>query len=144
GGMVINLSLLNKIEWVNNDIIKGGPGCTISYLYDEILPKGKIIPGGSCGSVGIGGLTLGGGYGLLARKYGLTCDSLQEVSMVDAKGEITNTANDKELLWACKGGGNGNFGVITSLTFKLHKAPATLQSFRFRTHNINAARAKQI
>jgi len=144
GGMVINVSLLNKIEWINNETIKVGPGCTISHLYDEILPKGKIIPGGSCGSVGIGGLTLGGGYGLLARKYGLTCDSLQEVSMVDAKGEIRNTANDKELLWACKGGGNGNFGVITSLTFKLHKAPATLQSFRFRTHNINAVRAKQI
>ena len=144
GGLVINLSLLNKIEWINNDTIKVGPGCTISHLYDEILPKGKIIPGGSCGGVGIGGLVLGGGYGLLARRYGLTCDSLQELSMIDGIGAIRNSANDKELLWACKGGGNGNFGVVTSLKFKLQKAPVTLQSFRFRTHNINTARAKQI
>jgi len=87
---------------------------------------------------------LGGGYGLLARRYGLTCDSLQELSMIDGIGAIRNSANDKELLWACKGGGNGNFGVVTSLKFKLQKAPVTLQSFRFRTHNINTARAKQI
>lgn len=144
GGMVINLSLLNKIEWINKDTIKVGPGCTISHLYDEILPKGKILPGGSCAGVGIGGLVLGGGYGLLARKYGLTCDSLQEVSMVDGTGLIRNSTDDKELLWACKGGGNGNFGVVTSLKFKLHKAPATLQSFRFRTYKINTIKAKEI
>ena len=144
GGMVINLSLLNKIEWINNETIKIGPGCTISHLYDEILPKGKIIPGGSCGGVAVGGLVLGGGYGLLARRYGLTCDSLQELSMVDGSGAIRNSNDDKELLWACKGGGNGNFGVVTSLKFKLHKAPATLQSFRFRTHNVNTGNAKQI
>jgi len=144
GGMVINLSLLNKIEWINNDTIKVGPGCSISHLYDEILPKGKIIPGGSCGGVGIAGLVLGGGYGLLARRYGLTCDSLQEVSMVDGMGVIRNSADDKELLWACKGGGNGNFGVVTSLKFKLHKSPATMQGFRFRTHNINTEKTKQI
>ena len=144
GGMVINLSQLNKIEWINNETITVGPGCTLTSLYDELLPKRKIIPGGSCGGVGIGGLVLGGGYGLLARRYGLTCDSLQEVTMVDGTGAIRNSNDDKELLWACRGGGNGNFGVITSLKFKLHKAPATLRSFRFKTHNVNAIRAKKI
>ncbi len=144
GGMVINLSLLNKTTWINNDTISVGPGCTLSDLYDEILPKGKIIPGGSCGGVGIGGLVLGGGYGLLARNYGLTCDSLLEVTMVDGTGTIRNSNNDKELLWACKGGGNGNFGVITELKFKLHKAPSTLQSFRFKTHHVNTIKAKAI
>ena len=65
-GMVINLSLFNTVEWIDKETINVGPGCTLSKLYDVILPKGKIIPGGSCGSVGIGGLVLGGGYGLLA------------------------------------------------------------------------------
>lgn len=144
GGMVINLSLLNKIEWVDDHTIKVGPGCTLSQLYDAILPKGKIIPGGSCGGVGIGGLTLGGGYGLLSREFGLACDSLIEVTMVDGNGAIRNSANDKELLWACKGGGNGNFGVIAEMKFTVHKAPATLQSMRFKAFKVDAVRANNI
>ncbi len=144
GGMVINLSLLNTVKWVDKETVKVGPGCTLSNIYDDILPKGRIIPGGSCASVGIGGLVLGGGYGLLARKLGLTCDSLQEVTMVDGNGIIRNSKDDKELLWACKGGGNGNFGVVTSLLFKTHKAPATMQSFRFKTYKVNTAKAKTI
>ncbi len=143
-GMVINLSLLNKISWLDKEIVSVGPGCTLSSIYDELLPKGRIIPGGSCAGVGIGGLVLGGGYGLLARNFGLTCDSLQEVTMVDGIGRSINSATDKELLWACKGGGNGNFGVITELKFKTHKAPATLQSHRFKTYKTNAAKATAI
>jgi UDP-N-acetylenolpyruvoylglucosamine reductase len=144
GGMVINLSLLNTIEWINNETIKVGPGCMLSDLYATILPKGRIMPGGSCGSVGIGGLTLGGGYGLTARKYGLTCDSLIEVTMVDGKGNIINSNNDPELLWACKGGGNGNFGVITEMKFKTYKAPATMQSFRFRLHKLTTEKVRTL
>jgi len=144
GGMVINLSLLNKIEWIDEDHIRIGPGCTLSNIYDELLPKGKILPGGSCAGVGIGGLVLGGGYGLLGRKYGLTCDSLEQVTMVDGTGQTRNSDSDKELLWACKGGGNGNFGVVTELKFKVHKAPATLQSFRFKSHKVNTIRARTI
>jgi FAD/FMN-containing dehydrogenase len=143
-GMVINLSLLNKTEWVSNEIIKVEPGCTLSKLYDTILPKGRILPGGSCASVGIGGLVLGGGYGLLSRKFGLACDSLLEVTMVDGTGKIVNSISDKELLWACKGGGNGNFGIITELKFKTHKAPKTLQSYRFKTHKVSTEKAVAI
>lgn len=144
GGMVINLSLLNTIEWADATTITVGPGCTLQNLYDIMLPKGRIIPGGSCATVGIGGLVLGGGYGLLGRKLGLTCDSLLEVTMVDGNGQIRNSKDDKELLWACRGGGNGNFGVVTALKFKTHKAPATLQSFRFKTYKVNTAKAKTI
>lgn len=144
GGMVINLSLLNTVEWVDKETITVGPGCTLSNLYDTVLPKGRILPGGSCASVGIGGLVLGGGYGLLARKFGLTCDSLLEVTMVDGNGQVKNSKDDEELLWACRGGGNGNFGVVTALKFKTHKAPATMQSFRFKTHKVNTAKAKTI
>ena len=144
GGMVINLSLLNTIQHLDTDTIQLGPGCTLSKLYDELLPKKKIIPGGSCAGVAIGGLSLGGGYGLMSRKYGLTCDSLLEVTMVDGMGNIVSSANDKELLWACKGGGNGNFGVVTEMKFKTHTAPATMQSFRFKTKNVTAAKATEI
>jgi hypothetical protein len=143
-GMVINLSQLRSISWVDANTIKVGPGCTLSALYDELLPKGKILPGGSCASVGIGGLVLGGGYGLMARLFGLTCDSLLGVTMVDGMGNIRNSDDDKELLWACRGGGNGNFGVVTELVFKVHKAPATMQSWRFKTHHANTAKVKAI
>lgn len=144
GGMVINLSSFNKIEWIDSNNVKVGPGCTLSDIYDEVLPRKKILPGGSCAGVGIGGLTLGGGYGLLARKFGLTCDSLYEVTMVDGQGNIRSSVNDKDLLWACKGGGNGNFGVITEMKFRLNKAPASLQSYRFRSYKVDSKKAKAV
>lgn len=143
-GMVINLSLLNTITWVDKETIAVGPGCKLAELYNELLPKGRVIPGGSCATVAIGGLVLGGGYGLLARKLGLTCDSLIEVTMVDGSGNIINSNTDKELLWACKGGGNGNFGVITELKFKTHAAPKTMQAYRFKTYKTDAAKAISI
>lgn len=143
-GMVINLSQMNTVEFENGDTVVTGPGATLSTLYDKLLPKGRIIPGGSCAGVGIGGLVLGGGYGLLARKFGLTCDSLLELTLVDGMGNVINSKDDKELLWACKGGGNGNFGVVTSMKFKTHKAPATLQSFRFTTKNADVAKVKTL
>jgi FAD/FMN-containing dehydrogenase len=137
-GMVINLAQLNTITWINDDTVAVGAGCLLHQLYEALLPKGKIIPGGSCATVGIGGLVLGGGYGLLARLFGLTCDSLLELTMVDGKGNIVSSSTDKELLWACRGGGNGNFGIITQFVFKVHKAPRTMQSFRFKTYKADA------
>jgi UDP-N-acetylenolpyruvoylglucosamine reductase len=144
GSLVINMSMLTQIEWVNTNTIKVQPGCTLQKLYAEIIPKGKILPGGSCGKVGIGGLSLGGGYGLMSRQYGLTCDSLIEAEMVDGKGNIVNTTTNPELLWALKGGGNGNYGVVTSLTFALNNAPATMQSYRFREKKLTLAKAKLV
>ncbi len=144
GGMVINLSLLNKVEWVEDFVVKVGPGCTLANLYNNILPKQKILPGGSCAGVGIGGLVTGGGYGLMSRLFGLTCDSLQEVTMIDGKGNSVNSKDNPELLWACKGGGSGNFGIVTELKFKLHTAPKTMQSIRFKTKNATAQKAAQI
>ncbi|MGN6532567.1 MAG: FAD-binding oxidoreductase [Ginsengibacter sp.] len=143
-GLVIDLSSMNKVTWENENTVNIEPGCTLSQLYDIILPKNKILPAGSCGNVGIAGLTLGGGYGLFSRKFGLTCDSLQEITMVDGRGNIIYSKNDPELLWACKGGGNGNFGVITSLKFSLNQAPDFLQSHRFKIQNVNAPKAKNI
>lgn len=132
GGLVINLSKMKSLTWQDENNITVEPGCTLSELYDAVLPKNKILPAGSCGGVGLGGLTLGGGYGFFSRKYGLTCDSLTSLTMVDGKGNIIEAQNNDELLWACKGGGNGNFGVITKLNFRVQQAPQFFQSFRFK------------
>ncbi|MBL0146039.1 MAG: FAD-binding oxidoreductase [Chitinophagaceae bacterium] len=144
GGMVINLSELSSIEWTDDYTIKVGPGCKLANLYNELLPKQKIIPGGSCAGVAIGGLVVGGGYGLMSRLFGLTCDSLLDVTMVDGMGNIVTSVNNNDLLWACKGGGSGNFGIVTELKFKVHKAPKTMQSIRFKTRNATAQKAKEI
>ena len=66
-GLVINLTLMNQMEWVDDTILKSGPAVLLTDLYDFILPKNRIIPVGSCGTVGLSGLTLGGGYGFFSR-----------------------------------------------------------------------------
>ena len=145
-GLVINLSEMNKVEFLDeeNNVVKVQPGCKLHQLYDAILPKQKIIPAGSCGGVGVGGLTLGGGYGLFGRKFGLTCDSLQEIKLVDAEGNIHSSKNNPDLLWAMKGGGNGNFGVVTELVFRTHDAPKHFTSHRFKIKNLTADSAQTI
>ncbi len=137
GGMVINLSLLNNITVHSNNTITVGPAATLKQIYETLLPQGKYLPGGSCQSVAIGGLTLGGGYGILSRTYGLTCDSLLQATVVDGGGNIINTTTDAELLWACKGGGNNNFGTITSMSFTVYNAPSTLKSYKFRVQKVS-------
>lgn len=143
-GMQINLSLMNKMEWGSFHELKVQPACLLKDLYDETLPKNRILPAGSCGTVGLGGLALGGGYGFFSRKYGLTCDHLIEAEMVDGKGEIVNTKNDLELLWALKGGGNGNFGIITEMKFKTWEAPKGFTRHRFKAYKLDGQRAKSI
>ncbi len=142
-GMVINLTILNTINLQNN-IVTVGPAVKLKQMYEYLLPKGKYVPGGSCQTVALGGLTLGGGYGILSRNYGLTCDSLIEATMVDGNGEIHKTTNNSQLLWALKGGGNGNFGIVTQMKFTAHTPPSTMQSIKFRCQNVTLANAKQI
>jgi hypothetical protein len=144
GGMVINLSKMNSVEIIDDNKIKAGPGCTLAGLYDIILPQGRILPAGSCATVGLGGLTMGGGYGLFSRKYGLTCDHLLEATMVDGNGTIYSTKNNPELLWALKGGGSGNFGVVTEMIFKTQAAPLTMQAHYFKSRKLDADRATSI
>ncbi|MGZ3862981.1 MAG: FAD-binding oxidoreductase [Bacteroidia bacterium] len=144
GGMVINLSKMNKVEFLDGNKIKVGPGCTLAGLYDTVLPEKRILPAGSCATVGLGGLTLGGGYGLFSRKYGLTCDHLLEATMVDGNGKIHSTKDNPELLWALKGGNNGNFGVVTEMVFKTQPAPPTMQAHYFKSKKLSAEQAAGI
>ena len=82
------------------------------------------MPGGSCPTVGIAGLTLGGGVGVVSRAYGLTSDNVQSLQVVTADGQVRtcNSSTNADLFWACRGGGGGNFGVATSFTFATHPA----------------------
>ena len=82
------------------------------------------MPGGSCPTVGIAGLTLGGGVGVVSRAYGLTSDNVQSLQVVTADGQVRtcNSSTNADLFWACRGGGGGNFGVATSFTFTTHPA----------------------
>lgn len=142
--MLINLSQMNKIQWLENEQVMLQPACLLQEIYAEFLPKKRIIPAGSCGTVGIAGLTLGGGYGFFSRKYGLTCDNLTRIKMVDGNGNLIDSNENPDLLWACRGGGNGNFGVVTEMYFKTHAAPNSFSSYRLKFKNLNQERFMQL
>lgn len=143
-GLQINLSLLNTIDWNDSEIVTIGPAVKLMEVYDELLPKNRVLPAGSCGTVGVGGLTLGGGYGFFARKYGLTCDNLLEATFVDGKGQIHRTQTGDELMWALKGGGNGNMGVVTEFKFRTHPAPDGFTRHRFKAYKLDKERVKEL
>jgi FAD/FMN-containing dehydrogenase len=90
--------------------------------YENLWSQGLTLPMGSCATVGLAGVTLGGGYGLLARSLGLACDRLLSAEVVSAKGQLFRAAADAnaDLFWALRGGGGGNFGIVTSLTYLAH------------------------
>ena len=138
GGLVINVSQMKKIDWKEDDIVHLQPGCLLKEIYDNFLPRKKIIPAGSCGTVGVAGLTLGGGYGLFSRNYGLTCDNLIGLKMVGNDAKIYDSNDHPDLLWACKGGGNGNFGVVTELRYRTHVAPNNLSSYVLKFRNLDS------
>ena len=144
GGLVINLSKLNTISFINETDVSIDGGCKLGDIYDTLLQNNKLIPAGSCSGVGVSGLTLGGGYGLFSRQYGLTCDNIIELEIVTAQGELINSNNHPELLWALKGGGNGNFGVVTRFTFKTHPAPDFFQARRYKAFHLDEARVQTI
>ncbi|WP_437957130.1 FAD-binding oxidoreductase [Sorangium sp. So ce119] len=122
-GLVIDVSDLRGVR-VDRErgVAVVGAGADLITVYDALGQVGVTLPAGSCPTVGIAGLTLGGGFGLLSRALGLTCDSLLAVEMVTADGEVirADERENQDLLWACQGGGGGNFGVVTSFTFKTH------------------------
>jgi FAD/FMN-containing dehydrogenase len=83
------------------------------------------VPLGSCPTVGLGGLALGGGYGLAARRWGLTADNVTRITVVTPDGELrrVDRRHDEDLFWALRGGGGGNFGIATRFELRVHHAP---------------------
>lgn len=105
-----------------------GPGAQLLDVYEHLAAHGRAIGAGSCATVGIGGLTLGGGVGVLVRSFGLTCDQLTAVTVVTADGRVheASAQQDQDLFWAAQGGGGASAGVVTSMTFRTQAAPDVL------------------
>jgi FAD/FMN-containing dehydrogenase len=125
-GLVIDVSDMKTVA-VSGSTATAGAGTRLIDFYNGLAAHSRAVPGGVCPTVGLAGFTLGGGVGVFARAYGLTCDNLESVRIVTADGAVlTATADPKEhgdLFWACQGGGGGNFGVATSFTFRTVPAP---------------------
>lgn len=123
GGLVIDLSMMKSVRvdvaarraWV-------GPGATLVDVDRETQAFGLALPTGINSTTGIAGLTLGGGFGWITRKYGLTIDNLVSADVVTAHGKLLRASETEnaDLFWALRGGG-GNFGVVTGFEFKLHR-----------------------
>ncbi|CAN7304481.1 FAD-binding oxidoreductase [Rhizobium sp. LjRoot254] len=122
GGLMIDLSPMNSVRidveakraWI-------GPGATLADVDKETAAFGMVIPTGINSTTGIAGLTLGGGFGWLTRKYGLTLDCLASCDVVTADGRMlrASSTENSELFWALRGGG-GNFGIVTNFEFRLN------------------------
>ncbi|MFD8396377.1 FAD-binding oxidoreductase [Streptomyces sp. NPDC059680] len=128
--LVLDVSRLNRIRVSGGQAVVGA-GSKLIDVYRALGAKGVTIPAGSCPTVGVSGLVLGGGHGVASRAYGLTCDSLTQATVITADGtQVTaNATSHSDLFWALRGAGNGNFGVVTELRFKTHPSPQAVTAY---------------
>jgi hypothetical protein len=114
----VTLSADNRTAWISG-------GARASDVFAVTDPRGLAVVTGSCSSVGMAGLTLGGGYGPLIARFGLALDNLLAAEVVLADGTIVTASldNEEDLFWALRGGG-GNFGVVTSMQHRTHDLPS--------------------
>jgi hypothetical protein len=129
-GVVLDLSDLNSIRsTAHGSKLTVGMGSRWITVYNYLQQQESryMVIGGGCGTVGLGGYLLGGGYSFLSRSFGLAADSITAMEVVSADGSIhtlagtTNDRNEADLYWALRGGGGGNFGVVTNVDLQLHK-----------------------
>lgn len=125
-GIVLDLSAMNDVA-VHDGVATVGAGARLAEVYAGLDRHGLTLPAGCGPTVGIAGLTLGGGLGLLGRRYGLTSDRLRAAQVVLPDGRTTDCSDDREpdLFWALRGAGGGQFGVVTELTFEPVQAEPT-------------------
>jgi FAD/FMN-containing dehydrogenase len=121
GVVVADVSRLNAVK-LSGSRATVGAGANLFSVYAALAKHGVTIPGGSCPTVGIAGLALGGGIGYSARQLGTTADNLVRLQLVTANGEllVCDASHHADLFWACRGGGGGNFGIVTDFTFAAH------------------------
>lgn len=123
GGLVIDMSLMNRIE-VDPDvrIAKVGGGAKWGGVDHKTQLYGLMTPGGVVSDTGVAGLALGGGFGFTSHKFGLACDNIMAAEVVTADGRVVRASEHEnaDLLWGLRGGG-GNFGIVTQFEFRLHE-----------------------
>ncbi|MGL4820536.1 MAG: FAD-binding oxidoreductase [Bacilli bacterium] len=127
--VVIDVHKLKKITFhEHTQTLVVGAGVRNEDVYGFLAPKGYLFPGGTCPTVGVSGLVLGGGWGLTVRQLGLGCDSLTAMTVVLPNGCIQTVSKTEHpsLFWVLQGGGNGNFGVVIDFTFQIHRAPSVV------------------
>jgi FAD/FMN-containing dehydrogenase len=124
-GVVVDVTRMNAVA-VNQAAGTAtiGAGARLVDVDQALFQQGVMVPAGSCPTVGIAGLTLGGGHGFSGRKYGLTCDNVRSLIIVTAAGQalLASQTQHPDLYWACRGGGAGQFGIVTSFVFNTHPA----------------------
>ncbi len=128
GGMQIDLSLIRGVR-VDRGAKRAyvGGGSLLGDLDHETMAAGLVTTAGTVSHTGVGGLSLGGGFGRLARKYGLALDNIKSIEIVTADGQVrhADARENADLYWGARGGG-GNFGVVTSFEFGLHEMDRTV------------------
>src|SRR5262249_35579776 len=131
-GVVVDLGKLRGIRVEGSSAVIGA-GRRLIDVYAALAGKGMTIPAGSCASVALGGLALGGGIGLASRKLGTTSDNVQSLRIVIADGRVLtcDAEHNADLFWACRGGGGRNFGTVTA--FRLRPAPVSTAAYFFAT-----------
>lgn len=128
GGLVIDLSRLSAIAVARAaGTATVGAGARLIDVYARLAAGGVTIPAGSCPTVGVAGLALGGGVGFASRKLGTTADTVRSLRIVTADGRLRtcDSHTNSDLYWACRGGGGGNFGIVTSFVFRTHPVGPT-------------------
>jgi FAD/FMN-containing dehydrogenase len=102
-------------------LVTAGSGVSLYQVYQALAAQGLALQAGSCPTVGLSGHVMGGGHGLLARSHGLTCDSLQQINVVDSQAQVlqVDATSEPDLYWACRGGGGGSFGIATRFTLNV-------------------------
>ncbi|WBQ08033.1 FAD-binding oxidoreductase [Kribbella sp. CA-293567] len=127
-GLVVDVSAMRSMSYSGN-VLTVGAGAKLYDVHAFLDKYGKSLPTGTCPTVGIAGLTLGGGMGVHTRAFGLTCDRIQSLGVITADGVARNVSatSDPDLFWALRGGGGGNLGIVTS--FRLITIPAAKLGF---------------
>ncbi len=124
-GIVIDVRRMKSVRFdAASGIASVGAGAQSYETHVVLAGHGRSIPTGTCPTVGVAALTLGGGIGFDSRRHGLSCDALTGITMVTADGKLRQVSARREsgLWWASRGGGGGNFAVVTSLRYSAHAA----------------------